>query len=201
LGEILNDRTDLDLVTWDPVAYTERHIAAVDAYINSLEVIRGLKAQGLIKQGTVPGWRTPKDVGAFKVGTKLKGWTAHPKAAQVLEEMFGTTAFDSHGALKLLNSTRESLFRLKVFGGAFQAIDYSGRGLGLGLSELARGRPGGAIRAWASIPTAAGRAFVPGLDARMTRMAQQNPKLRALYKWDISAAAGRYQRRSSCSRC
>ena len=187
LAEILEARPDLDLVTWDPVDYAKRAVLAVDTHIASLEAVRALKAKGLIVKGAKEGWRTP-DIGAFKGGQKLQGWTAEPKVAQVLEQMFGPDAFDQHGALKLAKTTRETLFRAKVFGGAFQLVDYTFRSvLGLGLSEFARLRPGGAVRAWASPLKAVARFAVPGLDRRMTRLANKNPKMRALYKYDLAA--------------
>jgi hypothetical protein len=269
LGEILESRPDLDLVTWDPVAYVDRHVAAVDNYINSLEVIRGLKATGRIvpsgrggqklsevvaktqhgdlgslvnrrvvaadrdnigrvlsvssdgtsaevhfvnretgaqatkslpttqltiletttgavREGAPAAWRTP-DIAPFKVRQALDGWVAHPDVALTLEQMFGKSAFDQFGALKLLKNVRESAFRVKVFGGLFQAIDYTFRDAGLGLSELARLRPGAAMRAWASPIKAVARAAVPGLDRKLTRLAGNNPKLKLLYRNGLSA--------------
>ncbi|MCH8346731.1 MAG: hypothetical protein IIC87_07390, partial [Chloroflexi bacterium] len=188
LGEILEARPDLDLVTWDPVAYVERHIAAVDNYINSLEVIRGLKATGRIapEKGAPAAWRTP-DISPFKVRQKLDGWVAHPDVATTLEQMFGKSAFDQHGALKLLKNVRETAFRVKVFGGAFQLIDYTFRDVGLGLSELVRLQPGGAVRAWASPIKSLARSVVPGLDRKLTRLAGNNPKLKLLYRNGLAA--------------
>ncbi|KKL57624.1 hypothetical protein LCGC14_2233550, partial [marine sediment metagenome] len=269
LGEILDARPDLDLVTWDPVAYVERHVAAVDNYINSLEVIRGLKATGRIapsgrggqklsevvaktqhgdlgsltgrrvvaadrdnigrvlsvssdgtsaevhfvnretgaqatkslptsqlsiiesatgavREGAPAAWRTP-DIAPFKVRQALQGWVAQPDVALTLEQMFGKSAFDQFGALKLLKNVRESAFRVKVFGGAFQLIDYSFRDVGLGLSEVVRLRPGSAVRAWASPIKAVARSVTPGLDRRLTRLAGANPKLKLLYRNGLAA--------------
>lgn len=188
LGDILDRRPDLDLATWDPVAYVKRHSAAVDSYINSLEAIRGLKAKGLIvpEQGAPAAWRTP-DISPFKVRQKLQGWVAEPKVAQSLEQMFGVDAFDQNGALKLLKNVRETAFRAKVFGGAFQMVDYTFRDAGLGLSELARLRPGSAVRAWASPVKALARSTVPGLDRKLTRLAGNNEKLKLLYRNGLAA--------------
>lgn len=189
LGEILDARPDLDLITWDPVAYVERHIASVDNYINSLEVIRGLKAKGHIvpEKGAPAAFRTP-DIAPFRVRQTLQGWVAQPDVALTLEQMFNPSGLDKFGFLKLLKNVRESAFRVKVFGGAFQLIDYSFRDVGLGLSELVRGRPVGAVRAWASPIKAVARSVTPGLDRRLTRLADANQKLTLLY--DNGLAAG-----------
>lgn len=188
LGDVLQQRPDLDLVTWDPVDFVARHEAAVDNYIASLETIRGLKARGLIQtaKGAPADWRTP-DISPFKIRQTLQGYVAEPKVATTLEQQFGGSAFDQHGALKLAKNVREAGFKVKVFGGVFQGIDYTFRDAGLGLSELARLHPGQAVRAWFSPIKAVARAAVPGLDARMTRLAAQNPKLRALYANGLSA--------------
>lgn len=188
LGEILESRPDLDLATWDPVAYVDRHIAAVDNYINSLETIRGLRAKGLIvpRSGAPASWRTP-DVASFKIGEKLQGWVAEPKVAQTLEQMFGRSAFDQHGALRIAKTVRETAFRAKVFGGLFQQIDYAFRDAGLGLSELVQARPKGAVRAWASPLRAVARMVNPGLDRRLTTLAAKNPELRLLYRNGLAA--------------
>jgi len=189
LGEILNNRPDLDLVTWDPVNFVTRHEAQVDNYINSLEAIRALKAKGVIVPARTPGvpatWRTPK-IMPFNRRT-FQGLVAEPKAAGLLEDMFGESIFDQYGALRVAKSARETLFKIKVFGGAFQGIDYAFRGAGLGLSELARGNVKGAARSWFSPLRAVARSAVPQLDRATLAAAERNPKLMALYRNGLAA--------------
>ena len=188
LGEIMERRPDLDLATWDPVEYAIRHVESVDQYIASLDAVRGLKSKGLIRlEADAPvgaKWRKP-DIAPFDMNRRLDGWVADPKVAGGLEDMFGVSAFDKHWAGRAAKGIREAGFLIKVFGGAFQLIDYSFRSVGLGLSEIARGvvtldpKTGTNVaRAWFSPFKATARAAVPGLDRRFARMAQANPLLR-----------------------
>jgi hypothetical protein len=181
LGEILNDRPDLDLVSWDPVDFVTRHEAAADNYIASLEAIRAGKASGhILPVAQAPAdWVRP-DFAPFKLRQTLQHWVMEPKFAQTMEQMFGTSAFDKHGVLKFAKQVRTTGFALKVFGGLFQQLDFMWRSLGLGVSELARGRPRQAAKAVAAWPRAMARGISPNLDDAATRRALKDPKMQAL---------------------
>jgi hypothetical protein len=188
LGEILNDRPDLDLVSWDPVDFVTRHEAAADNYIASLEAIRAGKASGhILPTSQAPaGWVRP-DFAPFKLRQTLQHWVMEPKFAQTMEQMFGKSAFDKHGVLKLAKQARTTAFGLKVFGGLFQQLDFMWRGAGLGVSELARGRPAQALKAGAAWPRAIARGLSPGVDDALNKAALKNPELKALYDHGLAA--------------
>jgi hypothetical protein len=188
LAEILDNRPDLDLVTWDPIDFVVRHEAAADNYIASLEAIRTLRAQGLIRPQTagLANWRTP-DISPFKLRQKLDGWVAEPKVATMLEQMFGRSAFDQHGVLRTLKATRTALFKMKVIGGLFQQVDYTARALGLGTAELFQARPGQAVRAYFTPIRAIARSISPQVDRAAIKAAEKSPKLRALYRNGLAA--------------
>ena len=183
LGEILRDRPDLDLVSWDPVDFVTRHEAAADNYIASLDAIRtGKAAQMIVPASQAPSdWVRP-DFAPFKLRQTLQHHVMEPKFAQVMEQMFGKSIFDTHGALKAAKNVRTAAFAAKVFGGLFQQVDFGWRALGLGTSELARGRPGQARKSVAAWFRAMGRGLSPDFDDAMSREALKNPKLQALLR-------------------
>jgi hypothetical protein len=188
LGEILNDRPDLDLVSWDPVDFVTRHEAAADNYIASLEAIRAGKAGGHILPATQApaGWVRP-DFAPFKLRQTLQHWVMEPDFAQAMEQMFGKSAFDKHGVLKFAKRVRTTGFALKVFGGLFQPLDFLWRGTGLGASELARFQPAQARKAVAAWPRAMARGLSPGVDDALNKAALKNPELKALYEHGLAA--------------
>jgi hypothetical protein len=181
LGEILTDRPDLDLVSWDPVDFVTRHEAAADNYIASLEAIRSGKAANMILPANqAPAdWVRP-DFAPFRLRQTLQNHVMEPKFAQTMEQMFGKSAFDEHGILKAAKQARTVGFAVKVFGGLFQQVDFMWRSLGLGVSEAARGRLPQAGKAVAAWPRAMARSISPSLDDAATRRALKDPKMRAL---------------------
>lgn len=188
LGAILDDRPDLDLITWNPIEIVARHEAAVNNYIASLDAIRNLKATGSIRprKAAPSTWRRP-NIASFRVGEKLDGFVAEPKVASKLEDMFSVSAFKTNGFLKPIEGTRAALFKIKVLGGLFQQVDFTARSIGLGLSELVRGDVKNALRAWFMPLRSTARSVNGDLDRRLLQAAEGNVDLTDGYKAGLAA--------------
>lgn len=191
LADILQRNPDLDLATWDPVELTKLAMADRERWMASVEMVRALRAQGIMMPAELAeaGWRRP-NAPLFQHVDELKGMVMHPKAASEMEKLWSASLLDQNGVFRAAKNIRETLFQIKVLGGAFQGVDFTWRAeFGLGISELARGNVRGAVRSWFSPLRAVARSVSPALDRATTRFAAQNADLQALYRNGLSAGA------------
>lgn len=214
LGDILNDRPDLDLVSWDPIDFVKRHEIATNHYLAQVEVIQMLKGSGALQttKKAPAFWRSP-DLPGFGIRQKLQHWRADPAVARALENLFGNkSAFDSNGMLKPIKGLRGVLFRIKVAGGLFQHIDFSqraifrgfveglramspvrraGKGIpiGAGFKVTTPGLPRGMVRSMFSPFRATARSAIPALDRKISKLTLANPDLKGGYANGLGAGA------------
>ena len=190
----------LDLVTWNPVEGMQRRLYKGIIYRRQLNIVQQLKQSGLAKpasefEGEVVGWRVPKGIRPFESKpvpgdpkTYTQPWLVPNDIATALEDHFKASIFDQKVPLKVLKEAAADLKYLKVFGGLFQDFDYSMRAI----AEATKGRD---IRMLGTPFRALGRAYIPGLNARMTRLeavgtAASDVRRRMLLEQGLNAQAG-----------
>ncbi len=206
LLDVLERRTDLDLQYWDITEMAAQHRIDAQSFAGTVEAIKYLRANNLMKpKGTAgtAGWKSP-DLPAFRMGSKMQDFVVHPEAVRSLEAMFSPSVFKTVGVLKVAEAVRDTAFKVKVFGGAFQAIDFSFRSIGRGFIETlrelspirgARGGKGVRVtlpnvpgaanvlrRSLFSPITAVARAALPVLDRRIVNLQNNNPIYRVFVR-------------------
>jgi hypothetical protein len=191
--DVLAERPDLTLKTWDAIETVERRVYRGIIYRQQTVMLQNLKRTGLAlpaSEVVEEGWRVPKIGPAFesravpgKPDVYTQPWAVPRDIAKALEDHFGTSAFNANVPLRVMREAIATAKFVKVFGGLFQNIDYSTRTLGYATKYRD-------IATLGEVPKALARAYVPGLDAKIRALELQDPIIQGLYRHGLNREAG-----------
>jgi hypothetical protein len=191
--DVLAERPDLTLKTWDAIETVERRVYRGIIYRQQTVMLQNLKRTGLAlpaSEVVEEGWRVPKIGPAFesrpvpgKPDVYTQPWAVPRDIAKALEDHFGTSAFNANVPLRVMREAIATAKFVKVFGGLFQNIDYSTRTLGYATKYRD-------IATLGEIPKALARAYFPGLDTKIRALELQDPIIQGLYRHGLNREAG-----------
>jgi len=191
--DVLAERPELTLKTWDAIETVEHRVYRGIIYRQQTVVLQNLKRTGLAlpaSEVVEEGWRVPKIGPAFesravpgKPDVYTQPWAVPRDIAKALEDHFGTSAFNANVPLRVMREAIATAKFVKVFGGLFQNIDYSTRTLGYATKYRQ-------IATLGEVPKALARAYAPGLDAKIRALELQDPIIQGLYRHGLNREAG-----------